>query len=206
MEDGLPARLTPPNPTNKYSSEVPAGRLVERYLGIFPLMLGVLLVLTNRWFEEVDDEITIIDHAVKPISQTIRLFLQGVGEHEHPPLYDIILHSWLRLTAGNEHLLRFPAVFFYVLGAWTIALVARRLGGIQSQIWVLILVTIWPFGFHFGRLATWYSFCFLLVSVVTLRIILDLPCSVAWLLITFSAAARISANRCGSCWALEFSF
>jgi hypothetical protein len=30
------------------------------------------------------------------------------------------------------------------------------------------LITIWPFGFHFGRLATWYSFCFLLVSAVTL--------------------------------------
>ena len=210
MEDGLPARLTPPNPTNKYSSEVPAGRLVERYLGIFPLMLGVLLVLTNRWFEEVDDEITIIDHAVKPISQTIRLFLQGVGEHEHPPLYDIILHSWLRLTAGNEHLLRLPAVFFYVLGAWTIALVARRLGGIQSQIWVLILVTIWPFGFHFGRLATWYSFCFLLVSLVTVTYFrfIARPTLANWALLMLNSLALIYSNYFGfavlGCLALDY--
>ncbi len=106
--------------------------------------------------------------AGKPVYETAQLFLRGAGEHEHPPLYDIILHGWLHLTAGNEHLLRIPAILFYALGAWTIASVARRLGGLQSQLWVLILITIWPFGFHFGRLATWYSFCFLLVSLVTL--------------------------------------
>ena len=87
--------------------------------------------------------------------------------HEHPPLYDLLLHGWLRLTGGEIHLLRLPSVVFYVVGAWVLSLVAKRFGGAQSQFWTLAVVTLSPFGFHFGRLATWYSCAFLLVSLVT---------------------------------------
>jgi hypothetical protein len=38
-----------------------------------------------------------------PRRETIQLFLGGVGEHEHLPLYDLLLHEWLRLTNGNFH-------------------------------------------------------------------------------------------------------
>lgn len=179
---------------------------------IFPFIFGVLLILSNRWIGEVDTEITIIDHAVKPVSQTVRLFLRGVGEHKLPPLYDIILHGWLRLTAGNEHLLGIPAIFFNVLGAWTISLFASRLGEIQRQVWVLILITIWPFGFHFGRLATWYSFCFLLVSAVTLtyfRFVVR-PILANWALFLNTSLALIYSNYFGfavlGCVALDYDF
>ncbi len=96
-------------------------------------------------------------------------------------------------------MLRIPAIFFNVLGAWTISLVARRLGGIQSQVWVLILITIWPFGFHFGRLATWYSFCFLLVSAVTLtyfRFVVR-PTLANWALFLITSRALIYSNYFG---------
>jgi hypothetical protein len=33
---------------------------------------------------------------------------------------------------------------------------------------LLCLGVLWPFGFHFGRLIGWYSFCFLLVAALTL--------------------------------------
>jgi hypothetical protein len=114
--------------------------------------------------------------------------------------------------AGNEHLLRIAAIFFNVLGAWIISLVARRLGGIQSQVWVLILITIWPFGFHFGRLATWYFFCFLLVSVVTLSyfIFIALPSLANWALLLASCLALIYSNYFGfavlGCEALDYDF
>ena len=67
------------------------------------------------------------------------------------------------------HLLRLPAIAFYcdrALGFWPTA--AKRLGGSRSQTCVLWIVALWPYGFHFGRVAVWYSFCFLLVSLVTL--------------------------------------
>src|SRR5271169_161891 len=74
--------------------------------------LAIAMVLSNPWFTVIDDEAFIIDRAAKPIYQTIQLFLSGVGEHQHPPLYDLLLHGWLRLTSGNMHLLRLPAITF----------------------------------------------------------------------------------------------
>ena len=131
------------------------------------LLLGASLLLTNRWFTEVDDECAIIDRAAQPILRTVGLYLSGGGEHEHPPLYDLILHGWLQLTRGEQHLLRLPAIVFYLAGVWVLARVAKRQAGHAAQSYTLLLLVFWPYGFHFGRLATWYSFCFLLVALVT---------------------------------------
>lgn len=139
-----------------------------RWLGIFPVALGIALLVTNRWFTEVDDEVAIVDQAARPLRLTVGRFLNGVGMHEHPPLYDLLLHGWLRLTGGNIHLLRVPAILFFTAGAWALSVAARRLGGNSSQVWTLVLVSLFPLGFHFGRLATWYSCGFLLVSLLTL--------------------------------------
>ena len=154
---------------------------------------------TNRWFTAVDDECAIIDRAARPVSDTVRLFLTGAGMHEHPPLYDLLLHGWLRLTGGEIHLLRFPSVLFYVVGAWVLSLVAKRFGGAQSQFWTLAVVALSPFGFHFGRLATWYSCAFLLVSLVTWTYVqfLDEPTVSHWIWFVIAALALVYANYFG---------
>src|ERR1700731_890361 len=182
----------------------------ERYFWILPVAMGALLISTNRWYSEVDDEYLIIDGAAKSLHRTVGLFLQGVGEHEHPPLYDIMLHGWLRLTGGNEHLLRLPSIFFYVLGTWILAKVAKHLGGVQSQICVLILVILWPFGFHFGRLATWYSFCFFLVSLLTFNYFNFLSSQTVknWVWLLATSLALVYSNYFGwvllACLALDY--
>jgi len=182
----------------------------ERYLWILPLAMGGLLVFTNRWYSAVDDECLIIDGAAKSLSQTRDAFLHGLGQHEHPPLYDIILHGWLRLTGGNEHLLRLPSIVFYVLGAWILARAARNLGGIESQLWVLVLIALWPLGFHYGRLATWYSFCFLLVSLLTLTYLnfQSRPTVTNWVWLLATSLALIYSNYFGwvllACVALDY--
>ena len=91
--------------------------------------LGVTLMVTNPWFTAVDDEIAIVDVAANPAWQTIKLFLSGGGQHEHPPLSDLILHGWLWLTNGNSQWLRLPSVIFYLLGIWFLVRAARRIGG-----------------------------------------------------------------------------
>ena len=113
---------------SEVSASVNEKRFDER-LSLFLLpALAVSLIATNRWFTVIDDEAFIIDRAAKPARQTIQLFLSGVGEHQHPPLYDLILHGWLRLTNGNMHLLRLPAIVFFVLGVWVLAMAAKLLG------------------------------------------------------------------------------
>ena len=100
----------------------------------------------------------------------MKLFLGGGGQHEHPPLSDLILHGWLWLTDGNIHLLRLPSVVFYLLGAWFLVQAARRMAGDRARTYTLILLLLWPYGFHLGRLAGWYSFTFLLIALLTPRL------------------------------------
>lgn len=157
-----PAKSDLPSPPDASSA-------ASRFNFAVPFLLAAALAASDRWFTILDDECAIIDRAAQPLSQTAGLFLRGIGQHEHPPLYDFILHFWLRLTGGEMHLLRVPAIIFYALGAWVLARAARELGGRTSQTRVLVLAALWPYGFHFGRVATWYSFSFLVVSLLTLR-------------------------------------
>jgi Dolichyl-phosphate-mannose-protein mannosyltransferase len=164
--------------------------------------LGASLLATNRWFTAVDDEVTIIDRASLPISTTIHFFLSGAGQHEHPPLYDILLHGWLRLTGGNFYLLRVPAVIFYLLGIWIIAKTALMIGGRKAEIVALALAVLSPYGFHFGRVAAWYSFCFLLTALVTRFYFeyLDQASAKKWIWLLAASLALVYSNYFG--WAL----
>ncbi len=79
-------------------------------------IFGAVLMATNPWFTAVDDEVVITDVAAKPALKTIQVFLGGTGQHEHPPLSDLVLHAWLWLTDGNLHWLRLPVRNFLSFG------------------------------------------------------------------------------------------
>jgi hypothetical protein len=164
--------------------------------------LGTALVSTNPWFTVLDDECAIISAAAQPLSYTVKKYVSGAGQHEHPPLYDLIFHVWLSLTNGNIHLLRVPAVVFYLLGIWALACAGKYLSQDKGVTWVFVLTVFWPFGFHFGRVAAWYSFCFLLVSLLTwahLRYI-ERPTLTRWIGFVLCALALVYSNYFG--WAL----
>ena len=127
----------------------------EAWIAILLVAYGAILMATNPWFTQVDEECAIIDVAARPILQPANRFLSGGEQHEHPPLSDLLLHGWLRLTNGNIHLLRLPSVIFYILGAWCLLQAARRLAGDRAGNRTLILILLWPFGFHMGRLTGW---------------------------------------------------
>lgn len=163
---------------------------------------GVILMATNPWFTAVDDEIVIVDVAAKPAWQTVKLFLSGSGQHEHPPLSDLVLHGWLWLTNGNIHWLRMPSVVFYLLGGWFLVQAARRVSGDRAGYCTLVILLLWPYGFHFGRIAGWYSFTFMLVSLLTLiylKYLEDLSLK-TWFGLGLCALALIYTNYFG--WAV----
>ena len=166
------------------------------------LVLGAMMMASNPWFTPVDDEITIIDVAARPALSTIALFVRGGGQHEHPPLSDLLLHGWLWLTNGNIHWLRLPSVIFYLLGAWFLVQAARRMAGDRAGTFTLILLLLWPYGFHLGRLAGWYSFTFLLISLLTLVYLkyIERPSPGTWMPLVLCALALIYTNYFG--WAL----
>jgi len=154
------------------------------------------MIGTNRWYSAVDDEVTIIDRAAAPLSKTVHLFLSGVGQHEHPPLYDILLHIWLSVTGGNIHLVRLPATIFYLAGIWLVMRAAREMGGKRAEIATLVLCVLSPYGFHFGRLAAWYSFTFMLVALVTILYLkyLSQRTTANWALLCICSVALVYSN------------
>ena len=174
----------------------------ETRIALVLLAFGAILMASNRWFTPVDDEVAIIDVAATPALTTMKLFLGGGRQHAHPPLSDLILHEWLRLTDGNIHLLRLPSIIFYLLGAWFLAEAARRMAGERARICTLMLLLLWPYGFHFARLVGWYSFTFLLVALLTLAYLryVEYPSPRSWMLVALCALALVYTNYYG--WAV----
>jgi hypothetical protein len=166
------------------------------------LILGMVLVVSDRYVTYIDDETTIIGAAIQPVRATLALFWSGEGQHEHPPLYDILLHFWLRLTGGAFEYLRMPSIFFYLAGLVLLALAAKRLGGSSSAQAIVWLGVLWPFGFHYGRLAAWYSFSFFLVAGLTLAYLrfLEEQSFARWAWFAFLGAALLWTNYFG--WAV----
>ncbi|MBZ5697702.1 MAG: glycosyltransferase family 39 protein [Acidobacteriia bacterium] len=166
------------------------------------LIFGAALIASNRNFTFIDDEVWILDGAAQPVRTTLALFRSGVGQHEHPPLYDILLHFWLRWTGGSFEYLRVPSILFFLAGLFLLARAAHRLGSPSSALAVVWLGALWPFGFYYGRLAAWYSFSFFLVAGLTLaylRYVEDQSFG-RWAVFFLSGVALLWTNYFG--WAL----
>lgn len=175
----------------------------RRTLDVFLLgALGVALFASNSRFTFIDDEVSIISAAAAPLRDTLHAFWTGEGLHEHPPLYDIFLHFWLRLTGGSFGALRIPSILFYLLGLWFLSRAAEEIAGRRSARAVLWLGVLWPFGFHYGRLAAWYSFCFLIVAALTLAYVrlAERPGVGRWMFVMMCAAGLVCTNYLG--WAI----
>ena len=135
------------------------------------IALAVALLLTNRWFAFLEDEANAIVVATAPAWHLVSMFLTGDYPHAHPPLPDILLHAWLLLTGSRMWLLRVPAIACYIAGIALVKATAERLGGRTARTLVLWIAVLWPYGFHFGRLAGWFEFSFLSIALLTFTFI-----------------------------------
>jgi hypothetical protein len=76
------------------------------------------------------------------------------------------------------------------------------MAGDRAGNYTLILLLLWPFGFHLGRLAGWYSFTFMLISLLTLVYLkyIERPSPRGWMPVVLCALALVYTNYFG--WAL----
>jgi hypothetical protein len=130
------------------------------------LMLASALIYTNRWLSLTNEETSSLSAAAHNVTRILAAGRSAVG-NTHPAIYELLLHFWLWITGGAFDWLRAPAIFCFVLGLWLLSRVARQLGGNESCSALIWLGTLWPFGFHAGRLAGPYAFAFLLIAGVT---------------------------------------
>jgi hypothetical protein len=178
----------------------PGPRRIFRLLPL--LLLAAALLATNARFTVIDDEVLMLDAAAQPAGQMALDYWRGAPVHEHPPLFDLLLHGWIRLTHGSWPLLRLPSIAFYVAGLWILSLAAEELGGSLAASLLLWLGLLWPFGFHFGRIVAWYSFAFFLTALATFLYLRILAAASfrRWLALVVAALALVYANYFG--WAL----
>jgi hypothetical protein len=128
------------------------------------LLLGMGLVYTNNSATYLDREAASLGVAANPLAQ----ILSGGGSTGQPPLYEIILHFWLRAMGGNFDYFRVLSVCFFLAGLFLVGRAGRLLAGPTAGVAVIWLGVLWPLGFHYGRLVASDSFSFFLVAGVTL--------------------------------------
>lgn len=130
------------------------------------VMLGSLLFYTNGFLTLTHDEVSAINGAAANWKTLLAGFGSPAGS-ALPPFYALLLHSWLWITRGAFDTLRAPSIIFFLLGLWILSRVARRLGGDESSNALVWLGTLWPFGFHYGRVEGPYALAFLLIAAIT---------------------------------------
>jgi hypothetical protein len=168
------------------------------------LLTGAVLLATNRWFTFFEDEIAFIDQAVEPPAEMLRWYSgEGHGgKMQHPPLHELLLGMWMRLTDARVPWIRVPAVIYFVAGLWCLVLAAERVAGEKAATATLAIGALWPYGFHFGRVAGWYSLVFFCVALVTwayLRL-LDKRTRGAWAIYFVACLLLVYVNYLG--WAV----
>src|ERR1700712_5756497 len=136
------------------------------------VLLTIALAASNSCFNILDDEVLILDTARAPALETLRLFASGVGQHEHPPLSDLLVHLWLKIVPGSVFWVRLPFIFCYVGAFAILVLLARRIAGGRAAVALAWIALLSPYGFHFGRLLGWFNL--LLVAALSY-------CYVRWL-------------------------
>jgi len=151
----------------------PRPRLPKRQRLIRPLlrdaaplfMLGSALFYSNRWLALTEDETSALSAAAQNVTTVFASARSAANTS--PPIYEVLLHFWLRITGGAFDWLRAPSIICFLLGLWLLSRVTRQLAGEEAGNALIWLGTLWPFGFHAGRLAGPYPFAFLLIAAVT---------------------------------------
>jgi hypothetical protein len=166
------------------------------------LLLGIGLVTTNNSVTFLNDEAIALGSAVKPLQTLISRSIRGTGVSGYHPLFDAILHFWLRATGGNFDYLRIPSVLFFLAGLFLLRRASRRFTPVTGGIAVIWLGVLWPFSFHFSRLAVWSSFSFFLVAGLTLSYLeyLENRTKERWAVLFFFCVALIWTTYWG--WAI----
>lgn len=99
----------------------------------------------------------------------------------HPPLYFLILHSWIRLFGTGERIVRSLSGLFYLLSAFALYRLARELYGTKTAVLCATLYLTSPLAILSAQFARMYSLLSLLSILST------------WLYLQFSIKIRDSS-------------
>ncbi|MBI3696358.1 MAG: hypothetical protein HY238_16160 [Acidobacteria bacterium] len=165
----------------------PAGRDRRLAAGLL-ILYGIFLLWTNSRVTVFDDEALMVGLAHKSVRDLVTSAVSGAGEFHHPPLSELVLHFWLRLTGGSLALLRVPSIGFYCVALWMVAETAQLLWG--GRWMALALAVAWPSGYFLGRPAGWYALTMLEIS------------GLAWCYVLWRSSGRLLHLAGFTAWAI----
>jgi hypothetical protein len=159
-------------------------------------LLSVAMMVTNPWFSVFDDEAYIISVANEADALNRYLHLHA---HQHPPLSDILLQLWLKMAGQSAGWIRLPFVLFYLAGIWCIANCAEVIAGRRAKLLTILLISLWPLGFHYGRAAGWYTPSFFFIALLSWKYLswLQERTALRSLALTLTAVALVLTNYFG---------
>lgn len=162
-------------------------------------LYAAFMLATNHRLTFLDDEGTIVTTANIPTVERLSFFVNGSGEHLHPPLSDILLHEWLRMTHHAFKWLRVFSLIFYLAGVLILARCGSLMGTVITPWAVLLLGILWPFGYFYARITGWYSCSFFLIAAITYcyQLILQQGSRRRWIAFTVAAILLLWTNYFG---------
>jgi hypothetical protein len=165
------------------------------------LLLAIGVVTTNNSATFLDDEAVLLGAAAKPVQSIFSQSFSAAAMRGQSPIYEMILHFWLRWT-GEFDYLRIPSILFFIAGLFLLSRASRHVTGAPGGAAIIWLGVLWPLGFHLVRLASWYSFSFFLVAGLTLSYFkfLEHQTLGRWVVLFLFYAALIWTNYFG--WAI----
>lgn len=138
----------------------------ERRLAFGLLVLyGIALWALSTQLTIFDDEANIVFDAAGSPGEMIATILAGEDRHEHPPLYDLVLHAWMLLTGGSLWLLRVPSIVFTCIAVGFLAETAAGLWG--RRLPLVALAIAWPSLAVYGIPAHWMGLTMLAIATAT---------------------------------------
>lgn len=113
------------------------------------------------------DEALSVHYARQPLPELLRL----VATSDHPPLYFLLLHAWLRLGAFGrptvEFLVRFPSLLAGVLLVPVAYVLGRRLLTPRAAILAAFLTAVSPFHVWYAQETRMYTLAVLLTALAS---------------------------------------
>jgi len=133
---------------------------------VFIVFLGTFLRVYN-----IDSKELWYDEAVtsKIVSyQYNEIFTLSKADF-HPPLYYVVLKSWVTIFGDSELSLRFPSVIFGVLTIVATYFLAKYVtSNTKKALWASLIIAINPFLIIYSKEARSYSLMALLIVLTTL--------------------------------------
>ncbi len=104
--------------------------------------------------------------AVEP--RDLREVVSRVRDDVHPPLYFLMMNGWRRIAGDTELALRYPALFFGLMGLATTYALGKRWFGWRTGLLTLIVLGSSGFFIYYAREARMYTLMLLLAGAATL--------------------------------------